>query len=173
MRLRSLFTAGPLQRYAVLSSAGPRIDAAIAERAVTAGITIAPHRHQDRTEAAVPVRYGGAPIGALCARWTLGSTDDIRRAAATLELAAAAAAPIVSAYLGRRDVAARASHDLIGVTQPMADLRRAVERAAAAPFPVLIEGESGSGKELVARAVHRLGMRRDPHLLLAQLRGAA
>jgi transcriptional regulator with GAF, ATPase, and Fis domain len=155
------FTAGPLQRYAVLSSAGPRIDAAIAERAVTAGITIAPHRHQDRTEAAVPVRYGGAPIGALCARWTLGSTDDIRRAAATLELAAAAAAPIVSAYLGRRDVAARASHDLIGVTQPMADLRRAVERAAAAPFPVLIEGESGSGKELVARAVHRLGMRRD------------
>jgi transcriptional regulator with GAF, ATPase, and Fis domain len=78
-----------------------------------------------------------------------------------LELAAAAAAPIVSAYLGRRDVATRASHDLIGVTQPMADLRRAVELAAAAPFPVLIEGESGSGKELVARAVHRLGMRRD------------
>jgi DNA-binding NtrC family response regulator/tetratricopeptide (TPR) repeat protein len=155
------FIAGPLQRYAVLSSAGPRIDAAIAERAVTAGITIAPHRHEDRIEAAVPVQYGGAPIGALCARWTLGSTDDIRRASATLEMAAAAAAPIVSAYLGRRDVAARASHDLIGMTEPMADLRRAVERAAAAPFPVLIEGESGSGKELVARAVHRLGVRRD------------
>ena len=78
------FMAGPLQRYAVLSSAGPRLDAAIAERAVTAGITIAPHRHEDRIEAAVPVHYGGAPIGALCARWTLGSTDDIRRASATL-----------------------------------------------------------------------------------------
>ena len=155
------FMAGPLQRYAVLSSAGPRIDAAIAERAVTAGITIAPHRHEDRIEAAVPVHYGGVPIGALCARWTLGTTDDIRRASATLEMAAAAAAPIVSAYLGRRDVATRASHDLIGVTPPMADLRRALERAAAAPFPVLIEGESGSGKELVARAVHRLGLRRD------------
>ena len=29
----------------------------------TAGITIAPHRHDDRIEAAAPVHYGGAPIG--------------------------------------------------------------------------------------------------------------
>jgi transcriptional regulator with GAF, ATPase, and Fis domain len=43
----------------------------------------------------------------------------------------------------------------------MADVRRAVERVAAAPFCVLIEGESGCGKELVARAVHRRGLRRD------------
>ena len=32
-------------------------------------------------------------------------------------------------------------------------------RAAGAPFNVVIEGESGSGKELVARAIHRLGPR--------------
>ena len=43
----------------------------------------------------------------------------------------------------------------------MADLRRGIERAAAAPFAVLIEGESGSGKELVAQAIHRSGSRRD------------
>jgi transcriptional regulator with GAF, ATPase, and Fis domain len=43
----------------------------------------------------------------------------------------------------------------------MMELRRAVERAAPAPFAVLVEGESGAGKELVARAVHRLGPRRD------------
>ena len=34
-----------------------------------------------------------------------------------------------------------------------------VMKAAASPFPVLIEGESGSGKELVARAVHEASIR--------------
>ena len=33
-------------------------------------------------------------------------------------------------------------------------------KAAASPFPVLIEGESGAGKELVARAVHAASIRR-------------
>src|SRR5919205_128592 len=39
--------------------------------------------------------------------------------------------------------------------------RRRTARAAAAPFAVLIEGESGVGKELVARAVHHLSPRRE------------
>ena len=34
-------------------------------------------------------------------------------------------------------------------------------RSAPAPFAVLVEGESGSGKELVARQLHKLGIRRD------------
>jgi len=155
------FVAGPTDRYAAVACVGPRLDTSVAERAVTTGITIAPHRRDDRVEAAVPVRYGGALIAALCARWTLGSTHDIRRAAVTLEMAAAAAAPIVSACLSRRDVAVHPGTELIGITTAMVDLRRAIERAASAPFPVLIDGESGSGKELVARAIHRLGPRRD------------
>ena len=67
----------------VLAGDGGRIDSDIAERAIAAGITIAPHRCDDRIEAAAPVQYGGAPIGALCARWTIGSTYDTvaRRAA--------------------------------------------------------------------------------------------
>ena len=39
-------------------------------------------------------------------------------------------------------------------------MREAICRAAIAPYPVLIEGESGSGKELVARAIHARGPRR-------------
>ena len=39
-------------------------------------------------------------------------------------------------------------------------MRDAIRRAALAPYPVLIEGESGSGKELVARAIHARGPRR-------------
>ena len=146
----------------VLVGDGGRLDGDISERAITAGITIAPHRCGDRTEAAAPVQYGGTPIAALCARWTVGSTYDLSRAASVLTMAATAAAPLVSAALVRRNQpVAAALGGLIGVTPAMVELRHAIERAAAAPFAVLIDGESGSGKELVARAIHRLGARRD------------
>lgn len=46
---------------------------------------------------------------------------------------------------------------LIGSSLPMKRLREAIGRVAGIPSPVLILGESGSGKELVARDLHRLG----------------
>jgi transcriptional regulator with PAS, ATPase and Fis domain len=53
---------------------------------------------------------------------------------------------------------------LIGASPAAAVLREAIARAARAPFPVLVEGESGSGKELVARGIHRASVRRDRRL---------
>ena len=81
---------------------GARLDRAIAARAVTAGITIAPHLVEDRLESAAPVRYGGSMIGALAARWPLATPYDLSRAAAVLTMAATAAAPVVSAAIERR-----------------------------------------------------------------------
>lgn len=49
---------------------------------------------------------------------------------------------------------------LIGSTAVMQSLRDRVERVAVTDFTVLIEGESGVGKELVARQVHELSRRR-------------
>jgi len=49
---------------------------------------------------------------------------------------------------------------LIGGSALMCALRQRIERVAATDFTVLIEGESGSGKELVARQVHELSARR-------------
>ena len=49
--------------------------------------------------------------------------------------------------------------EIAGPSAALGELRRAIVRAAAAPFAVLIEGESGAGKELVARAIHRLSAR--------------
>ena len=43
---------------------------------------------------------------------------------------------------------------LLGKSVVTEKLRQQVRQFANAPFPVLIEGESGSGKELVARALH-------------------
>ncbi len=49
---------------------------------------------------------------------------------------------------------------LIGSTAVMKDLRDRIERVAITDFTVLIDGESGVGKELVARQLHDLGRRR-------------
>ena len=53
-------------------------------------------------------------------------------------------------------------HDeLIGNCPPMRDLKSKINRVARAPGCVLVRGESGSGKELVARAIHRASPRAD------------
>ncbi|HEY2752927.1 nitrogen regulation protein NR(I) [Phenylobacterium sp.] len=50
---------------------------------------------------------------------------------------------------------------LIGRSGPMQDVYRTIARLVGADLTVLITGESGSGKELVARALHDMGRRRD------------
>ena len=56
---------------------------------------------------------------------------------------------------------------LIGRSPAIQKLRNQVSQCADSPFPVLIEGESGSGKEMVANALHRLSGRREkPSLAL-------
>jgi DNA-binding NtrC family response regulator len=49
--------------------------------------------------------------------------------------------------------------ELIGSSAALEKLRSQIAQFAASPFPVLIEGESGSGKELVAQSLHRLSAR--------------
>jgi DNA-binding NtrC family response regulator len=51
--------------------------------------------------------------------------------------------------------------NLIGSSAPFLDLLRRLERFAASDAPVLLEGETGTGKELAARAVHYNSRRRD------------
>jgi transcriptional regulator with PAS, ATPase and Fis domain len=49
---------------------------------------------------------------------------------------------------------------LVGDSQVMQQLRSRIQRVAATSFTVLIEGESGAGKELVAREIHASSDRR-------------
>ncbi len=49
---------------------------------------------------------------------------------------------------------------LIGQSPSLQGLRKLVERAAPSDVPILVAGENGTGKELVARAIHELSPRR-------------
>ena len=55
--------------------------------------------------------------------------------------------------------------DMIGSGSAMAEVFRFMESAAASPIAVLIEGETGTGKELVARGIHRASARADAPFL--------
>lgn len=50
--------------------------------------------------------------------------------------------------------------DMLGNSAPMRDLRTRIEKFAPVDVPVLITGETGTGKEVAARAVHRQSSRR-------------
>jgi two-component system nitrogen regulation response regulator NtrX len=56
---------------------------------------------------------------------------------------------------------AEKKHQIVGDAPALAAVRSAVQKAAPTNATVLIWGESGVGKELVARAIHRESLRRD------------
>jgi DNA-binding NtrC family response regulator len=116
-------------------------------------------RHQP-PEAAEPIRCGGDLVGAIGCRWVAGRTANPAAVSDTLRAAAMAVATHLRALLEVAPPPPPAVWgDLLGESTAAVVLRDAVHRAARAPFPVLVEGESGSGKELVARAIHKLSPR--------------
>ncbi|OFW03701.1 MAG: hypothetical protein A3I61_02010 [Acidobacteria bacterium RIFCSPLOWO2_02_FULL_68_18] len=157
-----LVTADAGPPSAVLS-AGTGLPTRLGVRVLEAGILIASELEPAGREVGLPVRCAGRLLAALVCRWPIDRQPPTC-AVEVLNLAAAVAAPRVDAFLtDARETAgaATAVPELLGVSAAMAEVRRAIERAARAPFAVLVEGESGVGKELAARAIHQLSPRRE------------
>jgi two-component system nitrogen regulation response regulator GlnG len=105
-----------------------------------------------------------------------GQSDELNarhaRALGATEFVAKPADPeylrnLIRRVLSFRDTSAEIDDGLIGVSAPLQKLRAQLRQFAHSPFPVLIEGESGSGKELAAIALHRLSERAGkPYLAL-------
>jgi DNA-binding NtrC family response regulator len=142
---------------------GPQPATRLGARVIEAGISIGPEAGDPGRELGLPVRLGSRLVGAIAARWPPDVTPR-SDAPAMLEIGAAVAAPRLASLLDAAREEVRASTgipELVGTSAAMASVRRAVSRAAASPFSVLIDGESGVGKELVARAIHQLSPRRE------------
>jgi transcriptional regulator with GAF, ATPase, and Fis domain len=65
----------------------------------------------------------------------------------------------------RRDIAHRDRFDMVGSGPAMAEVFQLMQSAAGTPITVLIEGETGTGKELVARGIHAASARADAPFL--------
>src|SRR5215211_1690239 len=61
----------------------------------------------------------------------------------------------------RRMAAYHSDIDLVGRSQAFLEVMREVERVANTDLPVLLTGESGTGTELVAAAIHQRSSRAD------------
>jgi len=90
-----------------------------------------------------------------------GAFDFLAKPFAAGHLAASAAKALAARSLVldnrrlRADAAARTDSPLIGDTPAMVRLRETIAQVARADIDVLIEGETGTGKELVAAMLHR------------------
>ena len=150
--------AGPGRIAAAAGKSWPDVDGLLQAVLDGAGFT---SRNGLTPEAAEPVTIGGSIVGVIAIRWLPDTRPPLDRVRDVLRTAAAALAPPLRAVTTPRIAdAAGYPDDLLGPGPAAEGVRDAIRRAALAPFPVLIEGESGSGKELVARSIHARSARR-------------
>lgn len=106
---------------------------------------------------AVIIITGFGTIDAAVRAMKAGATDYITKPMDNAQLKT-----LVEQVLARRpskSESAGPSRDLIGSSKPMEELRQWIRKIAPTASTVMISGASGTGKELVARAIHRLSGR--------------
>jgi Nif-specific regulatory protein len=122
----------------------------------------------------------GEPLAALHAYRTGRGFNE--RDLKFLEAVAAFLSPSIDSLRNRRSLeadnlrlrgSASAAEELIGDSSAMMNLRQQIGRSAPMPFTVLIQGESGSGKELVALALHRHSQRASGPFVVVNCAGIA
>jgi transcriptional regulator with GAF, ATPase, and Fis domain len=103
----------------------------------------------------LPMRLDGRTLGAVfLARHDRFSADD--RTLGELQLLAAIAVPLLAQV---RRHTPPSSDEIVGESKPVVALRALIQRVGAADLSALLHGPSGSGKELVARALHHASSR--------------
>ncbi|MCB9598703.1 MAG: sigma-54-dependent Fis family transcriptional regulator [Sandaracinaceae bacterium] len=127
------------------------------------GITMLRKLREGGNDVPVIVMSGHGTIDTAIEATRLGARDFIEKPIASERLLLSLEHALSLTRLERENEELRkatgATDDLLGDSGPMRQLRQQVAMAANANAPVLIAGERGTGKELVARAIH-LGSKR-------------
>jgi two-component system, NtrC family, nitrogen regulation response regulator NtrX len=127
------------------------------------GIEMLRRLREQKNEVPVIVMSGHSTIDTAVEATRLGAHDFIEKPVGTERLLLSVERAIDFERLERENRELRrrteGSGDLLGDSPPMEQLRAQIHLAANASAPVLIEGERGTGKELVARAIHAASRR--------------
>ncbi len=118
-----------------------------------------------RPEAPVIMISGHGTIETAVKATRLGAYDFIEKPLSLEKTLVSVTRALEHGRLERENVNLKARLDerteIIGESEPMRALRDAIATAAPSSGRVLIHGDNGSGKELVARAIHALSGRRE------------
>ncbi|MBX3183741.1 MAG: sigma-54-dependent Fis family transcriptional regulator [Polyangiaceae bacterium] len=127
------------------------------------GVDLLEQLRREGNDTAAIMMSGHATIDAAVRATRLGALDFLEKPLSTdrLLLVVDNTLRLVRAEAEARELKASAGYfdELVGESHAMRALREQIERAARSQADILVTGERGTGKELVARALHRASSR--------------
>ena len=114
----------------------------------------------------VPIRLQGNPIGVLSVESVYRNHYNADHQSRLEDLAEAVSLLVSRQWLSEYSSRRGYNVKIVGISDPIRHIESLVKRVAPTREPVLLAGESGVGKELVAHAIHYFSKRRDHELLI-------
>jgi transcriptional regulator with GAF, ATPase, and Fis domain len=115
---------------------------------------------------AVPIRLQGKPIGVMSVESVHRGHYNSEHQNGLEDLAEAVSVFVSRQWLSEFSRRRGYNVEIVGISDPMRRIESLIKRVAPTREPVLLIGESGVGKELLAHAIHYFSKRRDQELLI-------
>jgi len=115
---------------------------------------------------AVPIRLQGNAIGVMSVESCQRGHYDAEHQSRLEDLAEAVSVFVSRQWLSEYSRRRGYNVEIVGMSEPIRDIEALIKRVAPTREPVLLTGESGVGKELLAHAIHYFSKRREQEMLI-------